>query len=177
MIFSRSPSRETPPMMPDEDKYIGYLINDVARLLRTVFDRRVRRLGLTRAQWMAVTRLHRRPGLSQSEVADLLEIEKATACRLLDRLESKEWIERRPDAEDRRIKRIYLTARADQVHASIWPVAASTVDDALSNLSPEERELFTDMMTRVKSRLQALAEGDLAAGAADSQIEDEIAQA
>ena len=111
-------------MMPDDEKYIGYLITDVARLLRTVFDRRVRKLGLTRAQWMAVTRLHRRPGLSQSEVADLLEIEKATACRLLDRLETKKWIERQPDEKDRRIKRIYLTNRANQVHASIWPVAA-----------------------------------------------------
>lgn len=160
-------------MMPDDEKYIGYLITDVARLLRTVFDRRVRKLGLTRAQWMAVTRLHRRPGLSQSEVADLLEIEKATACRLLDRLEAKKWIERRPDEKDRRIKRIYLTNRANEVHASIWPVAAGAVDDALSELSAEERQQFTDMMVRVKSKLQSLAESDLATSSADEQNDDE----
>lgn len=147
-------------MGSDNERHPGNLIGDVARLLRTVFDRRVRKLGLTRAQWLAVTRLHRRPGLSQSEVADLLEIEKATACRLLDRLESKKWIERRPDKADRRIKRIYLTPRASQVHASIWPVAESTVDEALSDLSPEERRQFTDIMARIKGKLQILAERD-----------------
>ena len=61
-------------MSAEDEKYIGYLITDVARMMRTVFERRVRRLGLTRAQWMVLTRLHRRPGLSQSEVADLLEV-------------------------------------------------------------------------------------------------------
>ncbi len=160
-------------MTSDDEKYVGYLITDVARLLRTVFDRRMRKLGLTRAQWMAVTRLHRRPGLSQSEVAELLEIEKATACRLLDRLESKKWIERRPDAKDRRIKRIYLTARANGVHASIWPVAESTVDDALGDLTADERRQFSDMMLRVKLELQKLAETDLAVSSADTAADDE----
>ena len=65
-------------MSTDEEHYIGYTMTDVARLLRTVFERRVRSLGLTRAQWVTIARLHRRPGLSQSEVADLLEIEKAS---------------------------------------------------------------------------------------------------
>ncbi len=160
-------------MPSDDEQYIGYLIVDVARLLRTVFDRRVRRLGLTRAQWLALTRLNRRPGLSQSEVADLLEVEKATACRLIDRLESKRWIERRPDKKDRRIKRIYLTARAVRVHASIWPVAEKTVDDALGDLAPAERRQLADMMMRVKGKLQALAESDLAVRLADAPGEDE----
>ena len=64
--------------MPNTDEHIGVMISDVARLMRTVFDRRVRRLGLTRAQWLALTRLHRRPGASQSELADMMEVEKAT---------------------------------------------------------------------------------------------------
>ena len=76
----------------NDQAYVGYIIADIARLLRTVCDRRVRKLGLTRAQWLAVTRLHRRPGLSQSEVLSSSK-SKATACRLLDRLEAKKWIE------------------------------------------------------------------------------------
>jgi MarR family transcriptional regulator for hemolysin len=152
-------------MSAEDEKYIGYLITDVARMLRTVFERRVRRLGLTRAQWMVLTRLHRRPGLSQSEVADLLEVEKATAGRLIDRLERKGWLERRADPKDRRVNRIHLTARGERIHASIWPVAEATVDDALSDLSARERLQFTEIMVRVKSTLQALAENDPAAGA------------
>ena len=65
--------------MPNTDDFVGVMISDVARLLRTAFDRRVRRLGLTRAQWLVLTRLHRRPGASQSELADMMEVEKAPA--------------------------------------------------------------------------------------------------
>jgi len=155
-------------MSPGDERYIGYLISDVARLMRTVFDRRMRELGLTRSQWMALTRLHRRPGLSQSEIADLLEIEKASAGRLIDRLEENGWVERRPDRRDRRINRIHLTAHAEAVHAGIWPVAEATVEDALRDLSHEERRRLADMMARVKGTLQAVAEQSSAAAGAPS---------
>ena len=69
-------------MSPDDEHYIGYTMTDVARLLRTVFERRVRSLGLTRAQWVTIARLHRRPGLSQSEVADGLEIDSECASHI-----------------------------------------------------------------------------------------------
>lgn len=128
--------------------------------MRTVFDRRVRSLGLTRPQWLALTRLHRRPGASQSELADVMEIEKAPAGRLIDRLEEKGWIERRPDAADRRVNRIYLTDRGLRVHAAILPTAESTVNDALSALSSAERKQVTKLMTRVKATLTRLAEAD-----------------
>ena len=82
-------------MSPDDEHYIGYSMTDVARLLRTVFERRVRRLGLTRAQWVVIARVHRHPGLSQTEIADLLEIEKATAGRLIDRMEADSFTRRR----------------------------------------------------------------------------------
>lgn len=143
---------------PDDELYIGYLVSDVSRLMRTVFDRRARKLGLTRAQWLLLTRLYRRPGISQSELADLLEIEKASAGRLIDRLELKGWVERRPDPNDRRIKRMYLTAYAERVHASIWPVAEATVSEATSNLSERELANLADLMSRVKSRLQTMCE-------------------
>lgn len=147
-------------MSPDEEHYIGYTMTDVARLLRTVFERRVRTLGLTRAQWVTIARLHRRPGLSQSEVADLLEIEKASAGRLIDRMEAKGWIQRRADPLDRRINRLHLTREAKRLHALIWPIAEATVDDALSDLEAEERRTLSRLMKRVKGRLLDLADDD-----------------
>ncbi|KAB2914288.1 MAG: MarR family transcriptional regulator [Hyphomicrobiaceae bacterium] len=150
-------------MTPDDEHYIGYSITDVGRLLRTVFERRVRAFDLTRSQWLVIARVHRRPGLSQSEVADLLEIEKAPAGRLIERMEAKGWLRRRTDASDRRVNRLYLTADGERLHATIWPVAEATVDDALSDLSAEERRRLSRVMARVKMRLQALAENDPAA--------------
>src|SRR6266480_3467216 len=109
--------------MANTDEFIGVLIADIARLMRTVFDRRMHRLGLTRSQWLVLTRCHRRPGASQSELADMMEVEKATAGRLIDRLEAKGWVERRAQAGDRRINRVYLTIEAERVHKRIWRIA------------------------------------------------------
>ena len=109
--------------MPNTDEYIGVVLSDVARLLRTEFDRRVRRLGITRAQWLVLTRLHRRPGASHSELAEMMEVEKATAGRMIDRLVANGWVERRSEPGDKRVKRVYLTVEAERVHKRIWRVA------------------------------------------------------
>ena len=67
----------------------GFILHDVARLLRTTYDRRIRELGLTRSQWWVLTHLYRKDGITQSELAENLELEKPSLGRLLDRLESR----------------------------------------------------------------------------------------
>jgi MarR family transcriptional regulator, transcriptional regulator for hemolysin len=158
--------------MSNPDEHIGFMISDVARLMRTVFDRRVRRLGLTRAQWLALTRLHRRPGASQSELADMMEVEKATVGRLIDRLEAKGWVERRAQAGDRRVNRVYLTAEAERLHLRIWRIAEATVQDALGQLSRREAAQLFKLLGRVKTRLVEMADAPVSQLAAkDADLE------
>jgi DNA-binding MarR family transcriptional regulator len=145
--------------MPNNDEHVGVMISDIARLLRTVFDRRVKGLGLTRGQWLLLTRLHRRPGSSQSELADMMEVEKATAGRMIDRLEAKGWVVRRGQDGDRRVKRIYLTAEAERVHKRLWRIAEVTVDDALADLSGDDAAQLMKLLSRVKASLVAVANG------------------
>lgn len=152
--------------MPNSEEYIGVVISDVARLLRTEFDRRVRRLGITRAQWLVLTRLHRRPGASLSELADMMEVEKATAGRMIDRLVANGWVERRTARDDRRVKRVYLTGDAERVHRRIWRVAEETVDAALAGLSKRESRQLMDLLSRVKSTLVSEDRGNSAGGRA-----------
>jgi MarR family transcriptional regulator for hemolysin len=156
----------------DDERHIGFLISDVARLMRTAFDRRVRQLGLTRSQWLVINRLHRRPGATQSELAEMLEVEKATAGRMVDRMEKKGWVVRRPDASDRRVNRLHLTADADLIQVQLAEIADRTVDDALGLLSSCEREQFSEWMARVKRQLQAMLEPELAEAAAE--LADEL---
>ena len=164
-------------MRRDDEHYIGFAISDVGRLMRTVFERRVRAFGLTRAQWLVIARVHRRPGLSHSAVADLLEIEKAPAGRLIERMEAKGWVERRDDASDRRINRLHLTSEGERLHAAIWPLAESTVDAALGELTAEERRRLTHLMSRVKATLQGLALHDpLAHAGTDESIGEREAE-
>ncbi len=141
----------------------GWLTADTARLMRTVFARRLRDIGITRAQWLGLTRVNRRPGMSQSELADMMEIEKAPAGKIVDRLEEKGWIERRAEPSDRRIKRIYLTGQGARVHAAIAPLADATVRDALAGLTLSEQARLVGLMSKVKAQLTALVAHDPAA--------------
>ena len=90
----------------------AFLLNDVARLLRTYADQRARQFGMTRAQWAVLVRLQRTEGLKQSELAEILDLQPISLTRLLDRLCANGLIERRADPEDRRAKRLYLTPGA-----------------------------------------------------------------
>src|SRR6476660_3741994 len=143
-------------MTSDDERHIGFLISDVARMMRTAFDRRVRRLGLTRSQWLVINRLHRRPGATQSELAEMLEVEKPTAGRMVDRMERKGWVVRQPDAADRRVNRLFLSAEAQLIQARLAQIANQMVDDALAPLADRDREQLAEAMLRIKRQVQAM---------------------
>jgi MarR family transcriptional regulator, transcriptional regulator for hemolysin len=103
------------PQHPD----LLFLLHDVARLLRYEADRRASAHGMTRAQWIILFWLERQPGLSQKELAEILEVEPITVARLIDRLEAREMVERRPDPRDRRIWRLHLLPSAAPVLAEL----------------------------------------------------------
>lgn len=98
--------------VPSQKKEISFVINDVARLLKTYADQAAREFGATRAQWAVLSRLNRSEGLKQSELAELLDLQPISLTRLLDRLADNGLIERRPDPSDRRVNRLYLTPAA-----------------------------------------------------------------
>lgn len=145
-----------PAARQDDRRHIGYLITDVARMMRAAFDRRARQIGLTRPQWQVLSRLHRYPGITQTELAEMLEMERATAGRMLDRLERRGWLVRSADPADRRVNRLHLTAEADGIQAEMGRIATEFLDEAMSGLAEEERALLTAMMERVKLQLQAM---------------------
>ena len=141
------------------DRNFGFILHDVARLLRTTYDRRVRELGLTRSQWWVLTHLFRKDGITQSELAEVLELEKPSLGRLLDRLESKGWVRRAEDARDRRAKRVYLTAAAEAPMKVMREIAAGVREDALSGLSAAEQDRFVDALITIKSNLMVHTNG------------------
>lgn len=137
----------------DLSRNFGFLVNDVARALRTEYDRRVRELGLTRSQWWVLNHLYRNPGLTQSELAEILELEKPSVGRLLDRLEAKGWVRREHDARDRRAWRLHLGEAAEPQMRALRKRAAELMGDALAGLSAADRERLIDLLLRVKANL------------------------
>jgi DNA-binding MarR family transcriptional regulator len=135
------------------------LLHDVARLMRVEADKRARVDGMTRAQWALLIRLSRSPGLSQKEVADLLEVEPITVARLADRLERNGMIERRPDAHDRRIWRLHLRPAAAPVLQRI-DIQWADMSAMISRLVPAETQAaMIAGLLRMKSNLLTNLEG------------------
>ena len=137
----------------DLSRNFGFILHDVARLLRTTFDRRVRELGLTRSQWWVLNHLFRNDGVTQSELAEILEVEKPTLGRLLDRLEQKGWVRREADANDRRAKRVFLTKEVEPAIKTMRSAAAEMRRDAVAGLSAEQQERFVDSLLTIKANL------------------------
>jgi DNA-binding MarR family transcriptional regulator len=154
-----------PVQREDLSRNFGFLLNDVARLMRTVFDRRVKRLGFTRSQWWVLNHLFRNDGATQSELADMLEVKKATLGRFLDRMEQKGWIRREAAAGDRRAKRVFLTEEVAPAIKAMRAAAAEVRRDALSGLSASGHEQFVDTLLAIKANLLRLdAEANGSAG-------------
>ncbi|MBM3488110.1 MAG: MarR family transcriptional regulator [Alphaproteobacteria bacterium] len=149
----------------DLERSVGFLLGDVSRLLRIVYDRRVEHLGLTRAQWRVLAHLNRRQGITQSELAQVLEIEKPSLGKLVDRLEAKGWVERHADDRDLRTRRLFISERARALIDEMMTLAAGVKGDALAGLAPGAEDRLIDALLHIKANLARLiAEGEVADG-------------
>ncbi|HLY05300.1 MAG TPA: MarR family transcriptional regulator [Rhizomicrobium sp.] len=141
--------------MQQFDRDLLLLLHDVARLLRTRFDQRARSKGMTRAQWVILARVHATPGLSQNELASILEVEPISVGRLIDRLEARGLVERRPDPNDRRIWRLHLLPAAEPVLEEISKARDILGDQLLEGVDPTMRSRMVDALLKMKNNLTA----------------------
>jgi DNA-binding MarR family transcriptional regulator len=140
------------------------LVNDIARQVRYRFDARTRMIGVTRPQWRVLLVIARLDRPSQSEVAELLDVERITLCRMVDRLAETGLVERHADPADRRVWRLQLTEKALPLIDRLSEIGEELESELLSVLSPEERNTLTDLLTRLRigmaSRDEIMATAD-----------------
>lgn len=136
---------------------IGFLVSDVARLLRRRFDERARTIGVTRPQWRALTALSRSEGVNQGALAERLEVEPITLCRMIDRLEEAGLVERRRAPTDRRAWHIYLTDTSRPMLDQLRLLADDLSTKALGGVTSAEQERLTATLERIRDNLQSPA--------------------
>jgi MarR family transcriptional regulator, transcriptional regulator for hemolysin len=130
-----------------------FLLHDVARLLRVDADKRARLRGMTRAQWAILIWLERQPGISQKELSEILEVEPITVARLIDRLQTRGMVERRPDPRDRRIWRLHLLPPAHHVLHEIDDHRADMTRLVTVGIDENSIEIMTEALMRMKATL------------------------
>lgn len=136
-----------------EPNNIGTLLSDVARLMRRSFDEHVKDIGVTRPQWRVLSVLGRHEGINQGRLADILEVEPITLCRMVDRLQEAGLIERRRHPTDRRAWCLYLTARALVMVQDLVPRAEEVIGAALDGVSAEEQVVMERALDRIRLNL------------------------
>src|SRR5262245_8070510 len=133
---------------------LAFAINDVARLLRTYADHAAGRFGMTRAKWAVLARLDRFEGLKQTELAEMLDLQPITLTRLLDGLADNGLIERRPDPDDRRAKRLFLTPAARPLLERLTALGDDLMATALAGLEASELDALLGRLNLVKENLR-----------------------
>ena len=140
--------------MPRNNRELAFAINDVARLLRTFADHEAGRFGMTRAKWAVLARLDRFEGLKQTELAEMLDLQPITLTRLLDGLADNGLIERRPDPDDRRAKRLFLTPAARPLLERLTALGEDLMATALAGLAPADVDALLGRLSTVKENLR-----------------------
>jgi DNA-binding MarR family transcriptional regulator len=136
---------------------IGFLLADISRLLRQDFDRRVRDLGMTQAQWRALAHLARDEGMNQAALAERLEVKPITIARLIDRMEAANWVRREADADDRRATLIYLTPKAKPILDELEARADAARNALMRGIAAADKRRLITTLEHMKANLNATA--------------------
>jgi DNA-binding MarR family transcriptional regulator len=139
-----------------QDFRIGFLVHDVSRMRRTLFDQAMKPLGITRSQWWVLSQLsrHTRAGMLQTELARDLDVGKVTVGGLIDRLEASGYVVRQPDATDRRAKRIQITEQGRAVLKQMVSVGRELNQIILAGLSPTDIEIAEHILSAMKDNIR-----------------------
>jgi len=147
--------------MPAAMDNFAFEVAETARLIRREANRRAAVLGATKAQWRVLARLHRSGGgLRQIALAEALDVEPITLCRMIDRLEEAGLVERRRDAADRRAWRIHLTEAAAPVLAKLEAMGTRFNADILAGIAEPDRDAARRVLARIRHNLDQI-DGEL----------------
>src|SRR6201995_2833101 len=147
-------------MSLDLKKQLGAQLVESSRLLRNHIDHRAKERGTTRAQWIVLFRLRENEGLSQVDLADVLELQPISLVRLLDRLVEHGLLERRHDPKDRRANRLFLTAKGKRLVDDLDSLREENRTDGVHDLPDKALQTSLDTLREAKERIKALSDHD-----------------
>ena len=140
----------------DSARSLGVIIAEISRLARKEFDRRVRHLGLTRAQWLFLYHLAQQPGSTQTDLAERLQLEKITISRQAQRLLRDGWIERRHSASDGRAYQLFVSRKAAPIVNRLGRIATDLRDEYFSGIPALRRDRLISDLLHIKANLLRL---------------------
>ena len=148
------------PQPTDWEHRLGFLIHDVSRLRRSAFDRCLKPLNVTRSQWWVLAHLSREDGMTQSQLAEGLDLGKVAVGGLIDRLEKAGLVRRAADAADRRVNRVFLEPKSKQLIARMRKVSHRLNEQILDGVPDDRLEKTATTLDAMKRNLLAYLQSE-----------------
>jgi len=147
----------------DFENSMGFVVNMTAKAFQKSFDIELRKnAGVSLSQWRVVGALVIQPGLTQKEIADKVGIEGATLVPIIDKMEKEGLLKRKPDSNDRRVNRIYLTQKADSLWESMVECALKIRKSSTKNISENDIQTTLETLRKISQNLISFSEIDKA---------------
>lgn len=138
------------------DQSTGYLTHILGLLLKRELLENIKKnnIDITPEQWAVLNRLSEKQGLTQRELARVSFKDTANITRIIDKLEKKQLVQRQANTTDRRIRKIYITEKGQEVRNSIEPLAKDVLKKATKNIEPNDVSLFNNITKRIIENLE-----------------------
>lgn len=146
----------------DLDFATGFLVHDVSRLRKKVVDHELKPLGITRSQWWVLVNIARyaQDGIAQTELARLMSVGKVSLGGLIDRMEAAGWLERLPDPQDRRAKKVVMTDAGESLLKEMQGIASGINKRIMKGITKEQNKLLDGMLKTMKHNLLQMGAAD-----------------
>jgi len=131
-----------------------FTLGEVQRLVRAYADKEAARFGITRAQWAVLAKVERNEGMKQTELAEQMEMQPITLTRLIDKLCENDWIERRGDASDRRVNRLYLLKAGRALLGKLSGLRSELTATALDSIHPADAHRLLAQLEQIKENVR-----------------------
>jgi len=132
-----------------------YSMHELSRLISTHADKHMSAAGVTRAQWWALMHIFENEGLTQSKLAEVMQMGRASLGTLLARLEAKRWIERRADDTDNRVRRVYLRHEVKPIFRHMTEEGKALFRAFLSGISPTEETRLLASIRKIRQNAES----------------------
>ena len=134
---------------------LGRQISYLARSIRWIVEHELGQLGVGSGTQFFLRIIHLNPGITQNELSERMQIDKATAAKGLAKLGALGYLTRVPDEKDRRFRRLYLTDAGQRIIPSIQATLRRVTEICAANLNARELSELFKLLDRVEAAVSA----------------------
>ena len=146
------PSREPPLTMDAVYTKPGYLFRRIQQIAVAIFVEECKAFDITPVQYAALVAIRSHPGIDATRLSAVIAFDRSTLGSVIERLEAKAYVERKPANDDKRVKLLYLTRGGAKLLQDIMPAVDRAQSRMLQPLKATDRKMLMALLSQLVDR-------------------------